>query len=142
MVNSCFCLVNQIEALGKSARNQWEVAPYLLDNLLTMNLQPTTVTVNAAMTGYMVMQVEAGFYFIVFILPSLFWGGGVKRGIYTIEKNWQVPQKSIKNKDISQMIAYLASGGRSNPQRGNSFEPTTVFQVPFCFKERAMLLYG
>ena len=43
----------QIKALGKSARNQWAVAPYLLDNLHTMNLQPTTVTVNAAMTGFM-----------------------------------------------------------------------------------------
>ena len=81
--------VKQIEALGKSVRNQWEVAPYLLDNLLTMNLQPTTVTVNAAMTGYMVVQVEAGFYFIGFILPFFFGGGwGVKRGIYTKKKDF------------------------------------------------------
>ena len=48
--------VNQIKALGKSARNQWEVAPYLLDILHTMNLQPTTVTVNAAMTGFMAAE--------------------------------------------------------------------------------------
>lgn len=131
MVTSVFYrFVNQIEALGKSARNQWEVAPYLLDNLLTMNLQPTTVTVNAAMTGYMVMQVEAGFYFIVFMVPSFCLGvGGEKRDLHD-RKKLAGATKNIKNKDISQMVAYLASGGRSKPQRGNSFEPTTVFQVP------------
>ena len=99
MVDSCFfCFVNQIEALGKSARNQWELAPYLLDNLLTMNLQPTTVTVNAAMTGYMVMQVEAGFYFIVFMVPSFFWWvGGEKRDLHD-RKKLAGATKNIKTK--------------------------------------------
>lgn len=101
MVASCFSrFVNQIEALGKSARNQWEVAPYLLDNLLTMNLQPTTVTVNAAMTGYMVIQVEAGLYSILlfFILPSFFGGvGSEKRDLHDRNKLASGTKKTLKN---------------------------------------------